>query len=65
MAPPFRRALRRDPIAIALVVYDVWRRLPKKQRKQAVTLLRKHGPDLVRKHGPTLAAKALSVKKKP
>jgi hypothetical protein len=62
--PPLRRALRRDPVAIALVAYDVWRRLPKKQRQQAVKLLRKHGPELVRKHGPQIAAKAFSGKKK-
>jgi hypothetical protein len=25
-------------------MYDVWRRLPPKQRKQVLTLARKHGP---------------------
>ena len=62
--PPLRRALRRDPVAIALVAYDVWRRLPRRQRQQAIMLLRKHGPELMRKHGPTIAAKAFSATKK-
>jgi len=36
--------LRPGPIGIAITVYDVWRRLPPKQRKQALALARKHGP---------------------
>jgi hypothetical protein len=36
--------LRPGPIGIAITLYDVWRRLPPKQRKQALTLARKHGP---------------------
>jgi hypothetical protein len=44
--PPLRRLLRREPIALVLTAYDIWRRLPPKQRKQALKLARKHGPKL-------------------
>ncbi len=36
--------LRPGPVGIALTLYDVWRRLPPKQRKQALELARRHGP---------------------
>jgi hypothetical protein len=36
--------LRPGPIGIAITLWDVWRRLPPKQRKQALQLARKHGP---------------------
>jgi hypothetical protein len=36
--------LRPSPIVIVLTVYDVWRRLPPKQRKQVLRLARDHGP---------------------
>jgi hypothetical protein len=36
--------LRPGPIGIAITLYDVWRRLPPKQRKQVLNLARKHGP---------------------
>jgi hypothetical protein len=36
--------LRPGPIGLALTLYDVWRRLPPKQRKQVLELARKHGP---------------------
>jgi hypothetical protein len=32
------------PIGIALTAWDVWRRLPPRQRKQILNLARKHGP---------------------
>jgi hypothetical protein len=35
---------RTGPIGIALTVWDLWRRLPPKQRKQVMNLARKHGP---------------------
>jgi len=41
---------------VAITLYDVWRRLPPKQRKQ---LLR-----LARKHGPTAAAKLLQMRRR-
>ena len=55
MASPFRR-LRPGPWAVAIAVWDVWRRLPPKQRKQLL--------GLARKHGPTLAAKAVKAARK-
>jgi hypothetical protein len=36
--------LRPGPLGLAITLYDVWRRLPPKQRKQALELARKHGP---------------------
>lgn len=36
--------LRPGPVGVAIAMYDVWRRLPPKQRKQVLTLVRKHGP---------------------
>jgi hypothetical protein len=32
------------PVGLALTAWDVWRRLPPKQRKQVLNLARKHGP---------------------
>lgn len=49
------------PFGMALTAWDLWRRLPPEQRKQAL--------DLARKHGPTVASKTLkagkALKKKP
>ncbi len=45
---------RPAPIAVALTLYDVWRRLPPKQRKQVLLL--------ARKHGPTVAAKVVKLR---
>jgi hypothetical protein len=58
-----RRILRREPVALALTAYDIWSRLPKRQRRALLQLAKKHGPALARKHGPTILARA--VKKKP
>jgi len=42
-----RFALRRfGPLAVALTVYDVWRRLPRKQRQKLVTHGRRQGSRL-------------------
>jgi hypothetical protein len=41
--------LRPGPVGLALTLYDVWRRLPPKQRKQALQIARKHGPRAVSK----------------
>jgi len=32
------------PVGLALTAYDVWRRIPKRQRRQIVAVARKHGP---------------------
>jgi hypothetical protein len=41
------------PIGLALTAYDIYRRLPSKQRKQI--------RDLAFKHGPRVAARALEA----
>jgi hypothetical protein len=35
---------RFGPIGLALTAWDLWRRLPPKQRKQILEIARKHGP---------------------
>jgi hypothetical protein len=47
--------LRPGPIGLAITLYDVWRRLPPKQRRQVL--------DLARKHGPKAAAKLLELQR--
>jgi len=45
VATPFRLLSRRaGPVGLALTAYDIWRRLPKKQRRQILEATRKHGP---------------------
>lgn len=44
MPRPFRRLTRVGPLGLALTAYDIWRRLPPKQRKQLLALAREHGP---------------------
>ncbi|MGB8003253.1 MAG: hypothetical protein WCF27_03230 [Gaiellaceae bacterium] len=39
-----RLTRRMGPVGLALTAWDVWRRLPPKQRKQVLNLARKHGP---------------------
>jgi len=36
--------LRPGPVGIAITLFDVWRRLPPKQRKQVLSLALVHGP---------------------
>jgi len=40
--------LRPTAWALAVAAWDVWRRLPAKQRKQALGLARKHGPKVAK-----------------
>ena len=47
----FRRA---GPFGLALTAWDLWRRLPPKQRRQVL--------DLARKHGPKVAARAMQAR---
>ena len=37
---------RMGPLGVALTAYDIWRRIPPKQRKRLVEAARKHGPRL-------------------
>jgi hypothetical protein len=41
--------LRPGPVGVALAMYDIWRRLPPRQRKQLMALARKHGPTVARR----------------
>ena len=40
----FRLGRRLGPVGLVLTAYDIWKRLPPKQRKQMLALARKHGP---------------------
>ncbi len=46
MARKFK--LRPSAWAVAVAAWDVWRRLPPRQRKQALGLARKHGPKVAK-----------------
>jgi hypothetical protein len=35
---------RAGPLGLALTAYELWRRLPPKQRQQVLKAVRKHGP---------------------
>jgi hypothetical protein len=55
-----RLGRRAGPLGLALTAWDLWRRLPPKQRKRLMKAARQHGPKIVetaRKHGPTVAAR--------
>ena len=39
---------RITPLATATVLWDVWKRIPPKQRKQIMAQARKHGPRLIK-----------------
>lgn len=41
--------LRPGPVGLAIAMYDIWRRLPPRQRKQLIRLARKHGPTVARR----------------
>jgi hypothetical protein len=42
---------RAGPVGLALTAWDIWRRLPPRQRKQVL--------DLARAYGPKVAARAM------
>jgi hypothetical protein len=48
MARPLRK-LRPAPWAVAVVLWDVWKRLTPAQRRQVMTMVRRHGPTVVTK----------------
>ena len=39
-----RLTRRLGPLGLALTAWDIWRRLPQRQRKQILNIARKHGP---------------------
>jgi hypothetical protein len=43
-----RLTRRLGPVGTALMVWDLWRRLPKRQRKWVASQARKHGPRLAK-----------------
>lgn len=47
---------RLGPLGLALTLYDVYRRLPPRQRKQML--------ELARKHGPKVAARVLEMRRR-
>jgi hypothetical protein len=55
-----RLGRRAGPLGLALTAWDLWRRIPPKQRKQLLKAAQRHGPrilEVARKHGPTVAAR--------
>jgi hypothetical protein len=40
---------RLGPIGIALTAWDLWRRLPPRQRRQVINIARTHGPKVASK----------------
>ena len=48
--PKIPKVARRriTPLATATVLWDVWKRIPPKQRKQIMAQARKHGPRLIK-----------------
>jgi hypothetical protein len=40
---------RVGPIGLALTAWDIWRRLPPRQRKQMLDIARTHGPKVASK----------------
>jgi len=50
------RKLRPAPVAVAVGLVDLWKRLTPRQRRQIVAM--------VRRHGPTVAAKAAEFRRK-
>ena len=58
---PRRKLVRPGALGVALTAYDIWRRLPPRQRKQLIRLARDHGPRVA----ATAAKAARNVRKKP
>jgi hypothetical protein len=46
---PFRIARRPGALGLALAAYDVWRRLPPRQRRMLMESARTHGPKIASK----------------
>ena len=41
---PRKKLVRPGALGVALTAYDIWRRLPPRQRKQLIRLAREQGP---------------------
>jgi hypothetical protein len=46
--PRFRLTRRVGPLGVALTLYDIWRRLPPRQRRWVMKQARAHGPRIAR-----------------
>jgi hypothetical protein len=46
--PRVKLTRRLGPVGAALTLYDIWRRLPPRQRRWVVAQARKHGPRLAK-----------------
>jgi hypothetical protein len=46
MRPPFLR--RMGPVGLFLTAYDIWRRIPPRQRRRITAETRKHAPRVAR-----------------
>jgi len=50
------RRFRPGPVAVTVALYDLWKRLTPKQRRQIMAM--------VRRHGPTVAARATELRRR-
>ena len=57
-----RLTRRLGPVGVALTAWDIWRRLPPRQRKQILNVARKHGPKVASK---VLKATARALSRRP
>jgi len=53
---------RAGPVGVALTAWDLWRRLPPRQRKLVIALARKHGPKVA---ASVLRARASYMSRRP
>jgi hypothetical protein len=51
-----RSRFRPGPLAVTVALYDLWKRLTPKQRRQIMAM--------ARRHGPTVAAKANELRRR-
>jgi hypothetical protein len=54
------------PVALALTAWDIWRRLPPRQRKQLINVARTHGPRIAARamHAGARAREARAARKR-
>ena len=57
-----RLSRRIGPVGTALTLWDIWRRLPPRQRRWVATQARKHGPRLAKQ---ALAAQRARLRRRP
>ncbi|HXE94474.1 MAG TPA: hypothetical protein VN544_11795 [Gaiellaceae bacterium] len=57
-----RLSKRLGPVTVALTAWDIWRRLPPRQRQQVLNAARKHGPKVASK---VMKATAKSKSRRP